>query len=50
MFGVGFNTNDLPTLSVKGQTRSLAAVQMNICFPQTESKLGGTTKDERMRE
>lgn len=53
MFDVGFNTNDLislPTLAVKGQTRSLAAVKTNICILQTESKYAGTTTDERISE
>lgn len=49
MFDVGFNTNDLislPTLAVKGQSRSLAAVKTNICILQTESKTADATKDE----
>lgn len=53
MFDVGFNTNDLillPMLVVKGQTKSLAAVKMNICILQTESKCADATKDERKSE
>lgn len=53
MFDVGFNTNDLillPTLAVKAQTRSTAAVKLGLCILQTESESAGVPKDDRISE